>query len=110
MKQYDVKEYVAPDGKKPYGTWLKGLKDGRAKAKLLARADKAAYGNFGDWKPIKGVKGLFEMREHYGPGYRIYYAIIHGEIVLLLAGSTKANQEKMIAIAAERLADYERRS
>ena len=56
------------------------------------------------------MKGLFEMREDYGPGYRIYYAIIHGEIVLLLAGSIKADQNKMIAVAAERLADYERRS
>ena len=73
---YDVEEYVTRDGKSPFGEWLLGLKDKRAQAKLHARIRRASLGNLGDWKGIKGSKGLFEMREHYGPGYRIFYGII----------------------------------
>ncbi len=71
MKQYDIEEYLAEDGTSPFQTWLLGLKDKIARGKILARIDRAAFGNFGDWKSIQGVKGLFEMREHYGRGYRI---------------------------------------
>ena len=57
MKHYDVREYVAPDEKKPYGAWLKGLKDSRAKAKLLARADKAAPRQFRRLESNQGSEG-----------------------------------------------------
>lgn len=105
-KQYEIEEYVDPGGKKPFGDWLLRLKDAVARAKLTARIDRAAYGNFGDWKAIKNAPGVFEMREHYGPGYRIFYAKVGQKIVLLLAGSTKRDQKKAIAIAKERLAHY----
>ncbi len=67
-------------------------------------------GNFGDWKDIKGAKGVFEMREHYGPGYRIFYAVVGKKVVLLLAGSTKKDQKKTIAKAKEYLTDYVERT
>lgn len=106
MEKYDVKDYVTADGKRPFREWLLGLKDRIAQAKLNARIARAEYGNFGDWKRIQGHQGLFEMREHHGAGYRVFYAIEEGEIILLLAGSTKKEQNKMIRVAAERLADY----
>ena len=46
------------------------------------------------------------MREHYSPGYRIFYAVVGKKLVLLLAGSTKKDQKKAIAKAKEYLADY----
>ena len=49
------------------------------------------------------------MREHYGPGYRIFYTVIDRKIVLLLAGSSKGDQKKAIATAKLRLADYDQR-
>jgi putative addiction module killer protein len=110
MKKYEVEEYATGEGVKPFGEWLLGLRDSLAKAKLLARINRAAHGNFGDWKSIKNAPGLFEMREHYGPGYRIYYAIVQGKLILLLAGSTKRDQNAMIAAAKKRLADYQERS
>ncbi|QDV79100.1 type II toxin-antitoxin system RelE/ParE family toxin [Botrimarina mediterranea] len=110
MKQYEVEEYATDKGKKPFGEWLLSLRDSLAKAKLLARINRAAHGNFGDWKAVKNAPGLFEMREHYGPGYRIYYAVVRGKLILLLAGSAKRNQNAMIAAAKKRLADYEERS
>ena len=72
MGKYEVEEYVTERGKIPFSQWLLSLKDKTGQAKLLARIRRATFGNFGDWKEIKGAKGLFEMREHYGPGYRIF--------------------------------------
>ena len=70
------------------------LKDKTGQAKLLARIRRASFGNFGDWKEIKGAKGLYEMREHYGPGYRIFYTLVGKKLILLLAGSSKKDQKK----------------
>ena len=107
---FDIEEYVTRDGKSPFGEWLLSLKDKRAQAKLHARIRRASLGNLGDWKGIKGTKGLFEMREHYGPGYRIFYSIIGKKLILLLVGSKKRDQDKAIADAKLYLADYEKRT
>lgn len=107
--KYNVEEYVAANEKSPFADWLLDLKDVVAQAKLTARVDRAAHGNFGDWKPLADAKGIFEMRENYGPGYRLYYTIIGRKIILLLAGSSKKEQNRTISKAKEFLADYERR-
>lgn len=107
---YVIEEYADPSGSTPFGTWLLGLKDKRAQAKIRARITRASYGNFGDWKKIAGVPGLCEMREHYGPGYRVYYSVQGQTLVLLLAGSTKKDQNKAIDQAKARLTDYRARS
>ncbi len=108
MKRYEIAVYTTEEGEVPFHKWLNGLKDEVAKTKIVARLDRASFGLFGDSKPIKGVKGLFEMREHYGSGYRIFYCIIENKIVLLLAGSIKSDQKKAIAKAKSYLADYEK--
>jgi putative addiction module killer protein len=106
---YAIEEYVAANGKSPFAEWLLGLKDERAQAKIRARLTRVSLGNFGDWKTIKGAKNLFEMRDDFGAGYRLYYSFTGRRIILLLAGSTKRDQNKTIAKAKEYLADYERR-
>ncbi|MBL1419968.1 MAG: type II toxin-antitoxin system RelE/ParE family toxin [Alphaproteobacteria bacterium] len=105
MKKYQIEAYIAENGKVPFQDWLAGLKDSIAQTKVYARLDRASYGNFGDHKPIKGTKGLFEMRDRHGAGLRIYYTIIDAKIVLLLAGSTKKDQNKVIAKAKQYLED-----
>ena len=106
---YEVEEYQTEEGKKPFSEWLLGLKDKRAQVKLRARITRAELGNLGDWKALVATRGLYEMREHYGPGYRIFFTIVGRKIILLLAGSTKHEQRRVIAQAGEYLADYERR-
>jgi putative addiction module killer protein len=111
MEKYEVEEYVTERGKVPFAEWLLHLKDKTGQAKLLARIRRASFGNFGDWKEIKGAKGLYEMREHYGPGYRIFYTLVRQKLIVLLAGSSKKDQKKAIADAKKYLADYvERKS
>jgi putative addiction module killer protein len=51
--------------------WLFGLKDGLTHRRLARRLEKAQNGNLGDAKPVGD--GVFEMREHFGPGWRMYY-------------------------------------
>ncbi|GHV77322.1 hypothetical protein AGMMS49942_21430 [Spirochaetia bacterium] len=60
------------------------------KALITKRIDRLAEGNPGDWGPIG--EGLFEMRVHYGPGYRIYYKDTGKEIIILLCGGDKSTQ------------------
>ncbi|MDB5524259.1 MAG: hypothetical protein JWM58_2022 [Rhizobium sp.] len=109
MRQYEIESYVTETGDAPFQAWIEDLKDSKAQIRLIARLERAAHGNFGDWKDLKGVKGLFEMRDHYGPGYRIYFSIVGQKIILLLAGSTKQQQDKAIARAEMYLTDYNRR-
>lgn len=73
------------------------------------RVDRASLGNFGDWKELKGTQGVFEMREQYSPGFRIFYTLVGNKVILLLAGSTKKDQKATIKKAQEYLTDYKRR-
>lgn len=110
MEQYQIETYLTEEGNEPFQEWLNEIKDKIARTKISARLRRASYGNFGDWKDLKGAKGIYEMREHYGQGYRIFYSIINQKIVLLLVGSTKKDQNKMINKAKEYFADYNRRN
>ena len=73
-----------------FGKWLDGLKDIRARARILVRIQRLEAGNTGDVKPVRS--GVSEMRIDYGPGYRVYFCQRGREIVILLAGGTKRTQ------------------
>lgn len=47
--------------------------------------------------------GVSEMREHFGPGWRMYYVQRGGVFIVMLGGGTKRSQKTDIA-AAKRLA------
>ncbi len=74
--------------------WFCDIKDKLAKAKILTRLDRLSLGNFGDCKSLG--QGIFELRIHFGPGYRIYFGLLDSEIVLLLLGGTKSSQRRDI--------------
>jgi putative addiction module killer protein len=67
------------------------------------RLNRVSDGNFGDCKPVG--EGVHELRIDTGQGYRIYFGE-DGDKVILLGGSTKANQESQIKIAKARWSDY----
>ena len=104
----DIRRYVTRAGKDIVGEWLAGLKDVRAQAKIAIRIDRVAAGNFGDCKPLR--QGLHELRIGWGPGYRVYYAMLGRTCVLLLCGGDKRKQSADIERALDYLADYQERT
>ena len=110
MSMYEVDEYTTADGTCPFKEWLCNLKDKRAQAKLLIRLDRVSLGNLGDWKPLEDIPGIFEMRDHSGPGYRIFFHFVTKSKLLILTGSVKKNQNRAIAKATQYLSDYERKT
>jgi putative addiction module killer protein len=80
-----------------FATWLVGLRDGKARARIQARIDRLALGNPGDVKPVGS--GVSEMRIDYGPGYRVYFCRRNRVVIVLLAGGDKRTQRKDIAKA-----------
>ena len=80
-----------------FAKWLDGLKDIRARARILVRIERLAAGNPGDVKPVGG--GVSELRIDYGPGYRVYYKKHGRQVVILLAGGDKRTQSKEIKTA-----------
>lgn len=77
-----------------FDDWLRGLKDIRAKARIYNRLDGLVAGNFGDCRAVGD--GISEMRIHFGPGYRIYFARRGQAVYLLLFGGDKSTQTKDI--------------
>ena len=74
-----------------FSDWLKGLKDELTRQRLVKRLRKAQLRNLGDVEPVD--EGVFEMREHFGPGWRMYY-VQHGELmIVMLGGGDKSTQQ-----------------
>ncbi len=84
-----------------FDAWLRGLRDTKTKARLVARLRKAQLGNLGDVRPVG--RGVFEMREHFGPGWRMYCAQRGTQLIVMLGGGEKSTQNRDIA-EAKRLA------
>lgn len=85
-----------------FSTWLKSLKDVRAKARILVRINRVEMGLMGD---AKFFDGIGELRVDYGPGYRVYLVKRGNTVVILLCGGDKSTQskdiKKAIAMAKE---------
>lgn len=82
-----------------FDEWLAALKDGQTKLRLVARLKKTQLGNLRDIKAVG--EGIFEMREHFGPGWRMYYAVRGNVIVVMLCGGDKSSQETDIQTAKQ---------
>lgn len=80
-----------------FDDWLARVKDGATHKRLVLRLRKASLGNLGDVKPVG--EGVMEMREAFGPGWRMYY-VQHGAlIVVMLGGGDKSTQPRDIEAA-----------
>jgi probable addiction module antidote protein len=54
-------------------------------------------GDLGDVKPVGA--GVFEMRGHFGPGWRMYYVQRGTVLIVMLGGGDKSTQQADIAAA-----------
>ena len=77
-----------------FEVWFGDLRDGMTKRRLLTRLRKASLGNLGDVKPVGA--GVYEMREFFGPGWRMYYLLRGDVLVVMLGGGDKSTQQNDI--------------
>jgi putative addiction module killer protein len=103
----EIRHYFTAAGKDVFDDWLTELADARAQAKIATRINRLAAGNLGDCKSLR--QGLYELRVDWGPGYRVYYAMIGKACVLLLCGGDKRKQAADIERALEFHRDYKER-
>jgi putative addiction module killer protein len=88
-----------------FSAWLFGIKDGLTHRRLARRLEKAQKGNLGDVKPVG--EGVFEMREHFGAGWRMYYVQRGAVLIVMLGGGDKSTQPADIAKAVKLAATFE---
>ncbi len=89
-----------------FNNWLLAFKDGLTQRRLLTRLRKATQGNLGDVKSVG--KGVFEMREHFGLGWRMYYIQRGAVLIVMLGGGSKSTQTADIAKAVKLAATMEK--
>ena len=80
-----------------FDAWFAGIKDDMTRRRLLVRLRKVSLGNLGDVKPVGD--GVWEMREFFGPGWRMYYAQQGSVLVIMLGGGDKSSQSRDIEAA-----------
>jgi putative addiction module killer protein len=101
-----ILEYLDPGGNSPYRDWFESL-NAQAAAKITVALTRVELGNLSN---VKGVgAGVQEFRIDFGPGYRVYFGKDGDQLVILLAGGTKSRQQRDIATAQKRWADYKKR-
>jgi putative addiction module killer protein len=108
MHPVEVRRYQTADGTTPLTEWLDGLRDGRTRARIVARLDRLQAGLFGDWRSVGA--GVSELRIDHGPGFRVYYGQEGTTLVLLLCGGDKGTQTTDIETAHGYWKDYKARS
>lgn len=82
--------YEKPTGGCPFADWLASLKDRETQTRIEKRLYRLRGGNPGDYKPV-GL-GVYELRIDFGPGYRLYFAFVGSQVILLFCGGDKSTQ------------------
>ena len=82
-----------------FNKWASSLKDRQAALAIAIRLDRAVNGNLGDIKSVG--EGVSEMRIFVGKGYRLYFTVRNGKVIVLLCGGDKSTQQRDIAKAHE---------
>ena len=94
--KYQIIEFITAIGRNPFRTWLRSLPTPAA-ARVQGRLYGIEIGNLGDCKSVGD--GIFELRIHLSPGYRVYFGRHRAKTIVLLCGGTKGSQWKDIAKA-----------
>jgi putative addiction module killer protein len=89
-----------------FNAWLKALDDGLARKRIEVHIKRAKSGNFGDTASVG--EGVFEIRLHFGPGYRLYYFQHGKQVYWLLMGGDKSTQASDVERAKVIKREFER--
>jgi len=99
----EVVFYLTEKGERPVANWLKSL-DKVIVANIAKRFERIIEGNYGDYKLLGD--GIFELRFHFGSGYRVYCGEDGDTLVILLYGGDKKSQRKDVDKAKEYWQNY----
>lgn len=88
-----------------FDVWLHGVKDHGVRLRLARRLDKAQRGVLGDVKPVG--QGVMEMREFFGPGWRMYFVQRNDVLIVMLGGGDKSTQSTDISKAIQLMQQLE---
>ncbi len=80
-----------------FSDWLLGLRDGMTHRRLARRLEKVQRGLLGDVALVG--ESVFEMREFFGPGWRMYYVQRDDVLIIMVGGGDKSTQQADIARA-----------
>ena len=90
-----------------YLAWYDSLKDETTRARIRSRLERIEEeGNFGDC--VKVGEGVFELRFHFGPGWRIYLFQVKPGLYWVLCGGTKDTQPEDVKLAKRMKEQLER--
>ncbi len=105
-KKRSVQEYEDLHGRNPYKKWFDDL-NYHAATKVAVALARLKQGNLSNVKALR--RGVFELRIHFGPGYRIYFGKDGDTLIVLLGGGTEKRQSGDINRAERRWQQYLRR-
>jgi putative addiction module killer protein len=106
VKEIEIREFLDASGRSAFARWFEGL-NAVAAARVTVALTRLGQGNFSN---VEGVgSGVYELKNDFGPGYRIYFGKDGERIVILLGGSSKKRQGAAIAAAQAAWAEYKRR-
>ena len=100
----ELRLYRTPTGRVPFSEWYATIQDRNTRHRIQKRLDRLEEGNFGDCRSLGD--GVFELRFHFGPGYRICFAEVDNTIVLLLCAGDKSSQARDIQQAKDYWLQY----
>ena len=92
-----IKLLETDEGKVPFKEWYDSLRDKVTKVRVRRRLDRVELGNFGDTQSVG--EGIYELRLHFGSGYRVYFARVGNTVIVLVGGGDKSSQKTDIAQA-----------
>ena len=95
--ELELRILMLRNGKSPFKDWLRSLRDKPTQARIQSRIDRLRLGNFGDYQGVGD--GVFELRIHFGSGYRVYFGLHGAQVIILLCGGDKNTQARDIADA-----------
>ncbi len=96
-QEWKLVYFVTQHQRIPFREWFELLRDFKARVIIDARIARLRTGNFGSSQPVG--QSVFELKIDYGPGYRVYFGKITGNVIILLCGGDKSTQKKDIQTA-----------
>ena len=100
----ELQFYRTSNGHEPFAEWFNTIRDTQTRTRIQRRLVRLEAGNFGDYHVIGN--GVFELRLHFGAGYRIYFSKPDNIRVLVLCGGDKSTQSRDIERAKNYWLEY----